>query len=186
MTGLKGQAIKNATKPGLGELCVTDGKSSAGFFSCSLLLAACLFTSSVCADMFFGVKTGPMMVDVSTDKNPINLALNLGYQLDTRIADLSLAGEVNRTLRDGETGRGEDLEFESEAIYLVYRSPRSLFVSLRGGIAWDKVVIDGNSSRDDGLLFGAGFGIVAGKTLIQIEYTSIAGDANFLSLSLEF
>jgi len=186
MTGLIDQAVKITDQTRRVDLCVKENKLLAGFFSCALLFAACLFTSPVFADMFFGVKTGLMMVDVSTDKNPINLALNLGYQLDTRIAELSLAGEVNRTLREGETRRGEDLEFESEAIYLVYRTPRSLFVSLRGGIAWDKVVIDGNSSRDDGLLLGAGFGIVAGKTLIQIEYTSIAGDANFLSLSLEF
>ena len=186
MAGFIDQAVKRTGQPRLVDLCVKENKTVVGFFSCALLFAACLFTLPACADMFFGVKTGSMMVDVSTDKNPINLALNIGYRLDTRVADLSLAGEVNRTLREGETRRGEDLEFESEAIYLVYRTPRSLFVSLRGGIAWDKVVIDGNSSRDNGLLVGAGFGIVAGKTLIQIEYTSIAGDANFLSLSLEF
>ena len=186
MAGFIDQAVKSTDQPRLVDLCVKENKPVAGFLSCALLLTACLFTSPVSADMFFGVKTGLMMVDVSTDKNPINLALNLGYQLDTRVAELALAGEVNRTLSEGETRGGEDVEFESEAIYLVYRSPRSLFVSLRGGIAWDKVVIDGISSRDDGLLFGAGFGIVAGKTLIQIEYTSIAGDANFFSLSLEF
>lgn len=186
MTGFIDQVVMSTDQPGLVDLSVKKSTPTAGFFSCTLLVAACLFMSPAWADMFFGVKAGPMMVDVSTDKNPINLALNIGYQLDTRVAELSLAGEVNRTLREGETRRGEDLEFESEAIYLVYRTPRSLFVSLRGGIAWDKVVIDGNSSRGDGLLFGAGFGIVAGKTLIQIEYTSIAGDANFLSLSLEF
>lgn len=166
--------------------CAGTARPVAEFFSCVLLFAACLFALPVCAEMYLGVKTGSMMVDVSTDKNPWNLALNLGYRLDTRLADLSLAAEVNRTLREGETRHGEDLEFESEAIYLAYRTPRSLFWSLRGGIAWDKVIIDGYSSRDDGLLLGAGFGIVAGKTLIQLEYTSIAGDANFLSLSLEF
>lgn len=186
MTGLLDQAVKNTDQLELVDLCVKENKPVAGFLSCAFLFAACLYTSPVCADMFFGVKTGSMMVDVSTDKNPVNLALNLGYRLDTRIADLSLAGEVNRTMREGETRRGEDLEFESEAIYLVFRTPSSLFMSLRGGIAWDKVVIDGNSSSDNGLFFGAGFGIVAGKTLIQIEYTSIAGDANFFSLSLEF
>jgi len=141
MTGFMDQVVMSTDQPGLVDLCVKKSTPIAGFFSCALLFAACLFMSPAWAD---------------------------------------------RTLREGETRRGEDLEFESEAIYLVYRTPRSLFVSLRGGIAWDKVVIDGNSSRDDGLLFGAGFGIVAGKTLIQIEYTSIAGDANFLSLSLEF
>jgi len=186
MAGHLGPAIMNTAQAGPVDNCVRAGKPVGGLFSCVFLFAACLFALPVCAEMFFGMKTGSMMVDVSTDKNPWNLALNLGYRLDTRLADLSLAGEVNRTVREGETRRGEDMEFESEAIYLVYRTPRSLFVSLRGGIAWDKVIIDGKSSRDDGLLLGAGFGIVAGKTLIQIEYTSIAGDANFLSLSLEF
>jgi hypothetical protein len=186
MAGLLDPAFMHTAQAGPVDNCARAGSPAAGFFSCVFLLASCLFALPACAEMFFGVKTGSMMVDVPTDKNPWNVALNLGYRFDTQLADLSLAGEVNRTVREGETRGGEDLEFESEAIYLVYRTPRSLFVSLRGGFVQDNVIIAGNSSRDDGLLVGAGFGIVAGKTLIQLEFTSIAGDANFLSLSLEF
>jgi len=127
-----------------------------------------------------------MMVDVPSDKNPKNYALNLGYKLDTQFANLNLVGELNRTIRKGKTRQGGDLEFESDAIYLVLKTPRSLFVSLRAGIVRDKIITGSNSRRDDGILFGGSFGIVAGKTLIQIEYTTIAGDADFLSLSLEF
>jgi len=186
MAGRPDSAVSGNTKAVLIDNCKGTSRTNLRFCNGVLLFVASLFALPAGAEFFYGIKTGSMMVDVSTDKNPWNLALNLGYRLDTRLADLSLAGEVNRSLRDGETRRGEDLEFESEAIYIAYRSPSSLFYSLRGGVVRDKVIIDGNSSSHDGLLVGAGFGIVAGKSLMQIEYTLIAGDANFLSFSLEF
>ena len=186
MKGPSNSAVTSTVQSGAVAKCIVAYKLVARLVSCVSLFAACLFALPAYADMYFGVKTGSMMVDIPTDRNPWNFALNLGYRLDTRLADLSLAGEINRTLREGETRNGENLEFESEAVYLVWKTPRSLFVSLRGGIVRDKIIIGSNASRDDGLLLGAGFGGVVGKTFIQIEYTSIAGDANFLSLSLEF
>jgi hypothetical protein len=186
MTGLSNTVVMNTIQPGSLDQCTTAGKPGARLYSGIFLLAACLFALPVSADMFFGMKAGSMMVDVASDKNPRNLALNLRYQLDTQLADLSLGGEVNRTMHEGETRRGEDLEFESEAIYLLWKTPRSLFVSFRGGIARDKVIIDNNESKDDGLMLGAGFGVIVGKSIMQIEYTSIAGDADYLSFSLEF
>jgi len=186
MTGLFIAVLMSIAQPGPVGNYVAPGRLALRFFSCVFLLAACLFTLPASAEMFFGMKAGLMRVDVPSDKNPKNLALNLRYQLDTQLADLSLAGEINRTVSDGETRQGEDLEFESEAIYLMWKTPRSLFVSLRGGIAQDKVIIDNKESRDDGLLLGAGFGMNIGKSIMQIEYTYIAGDADFLSFSLEF
>jgi hypothetical protein len=59
-------------------------------------------------------------------------------------------------------------------------------VSLRGGIVQDKIIVDGDSRADDGFLLGGGIGVVSGRTRIELEYTSIAGDANFLSLNIEF
>jgi len=173
-------------QPGPLDQYTPEGKLGGRLYCGIFLLAACLFVFPVSADMFFGMKAGAMMVDVGSDKNPRNLALNLRYQLDTQLADLSLGSEVNRTLHEGETRRGEDLEFESEAIYLLWKTPRSLFLSVRGGIVRDRVIIDNNERKDDGLLLGAGFGVIVGKSIMQIEYTSIAGDADFLSFSLEF
>jgi len=138
------------------------------------------------ADVFFGIKAGSMNVDVPAKKNPRNMAAHLGFQLDNRRADFSLMGEFNRTFSAGEARGGGDLEFESEAIFLRVRTANSLFVSFRGGIVQDKIIIDGDAQSDDGILLGGGIGVVAGRTRIQLEYTSIAGDANFLSLNIEF
>ncbi|TNF91077.1 MAG: hypothetical protein JSU67_07130 [Gammaproteobacteria bacterium] len=123
---------------------------------------------------------------MSTTSNPKNLAVYAGFQLDNRRADTSLMAEVNRTFSKGEARGGGDLEFESEAIFLRVRTTSSLFVSLRGGIVQDKIIVDSDSRRDDGFLLGGGVGVVSGRTRIELEYTSIAGDANFLSLNIEF
>ncbi len=61
-----------------------------------------------------------------------------------------------------------------------------MFVSARGGWARDKVISGGDVDRNDGLLWGVSIGGIVGKTLIHLEYTSIAGDAEFLALSIEF
>lgn len=148
--------------------------------------AAFLIALPAAADTYVGVKAGMVMVDVPDDKNPMNLALYLGYRLDTQLADLSLVGEVNRTLQEGETRSGDDLEFEYDAIYLRWKTPRSLFVSVRGGIARDKIITNGNARRDDGLLVGISFGGSVGKAQIQLEYTRIADDGDFIGLSVEF
>ena len=151
MKGPSNSAVTSTVQSGAVAKCIVAYKLVARLVSCFSLFAACLFALPAYADMYFGVKTGSMMVDIPTDRNPWNFALNLGYRLDTRLADLSLAGEINRTLREGETRNGENLEFESEAVYLVWKTPRSLFVSLRGGIVRDKIIIGSNASRDDDL-----------------------------------
>ena len=125
--------------------------------------------------------------DVASAANPRNLAAYFGFQLDNQLADISLAAEINRSVKSGRMRGGDDLEFESRALYLRVRTTSSLFVSLRGGYVRDRIVVDGASSeRDQGFLIGAGLGVVAGRTRILLEYSSIAGDADFLSRNLEF
>ncbi len=162
------------------------GQASGPAIAASLLLPLLLLAAPVGADLSFGLRAGAMDVDVAARDDPHNLALFLAYQLDNRFIDLSLGGEVNRSYSDGETARGEDLEFESEALYLEVRTTSSLFVSLRGGYLRDKIVSGSRSQRDDGFLFGGGIGFVAGRARIRLEYTDMAGDADFVSLSLQF
>ena len=151
-----------------------------------LLLALTLPAAPSSADLSFGLRAGTMDVDADVTEDPDNLALFLAYQLDNRYVDLSLGAEVNRSYSDGENSRGDDLEFESEALYLEVRTTSSLFVSLRGGYLRDEIVSDNRSRRDDGFLFGGGIGFIAGRARIRLEYTDLAGDADFFSLSIQF
>lgn len=151
-----------------------------------LLVVFCLLASNADAEFFLGFKLGTVRVDVSTEVNPRNLAVDLGYRLDTGIADLSLAAEASRSVTDGETSKGADLEFQSEAVYLFGKTTRSSFLSYRVGYVRDKIIRGNRTRRNDGWLLGAGIGVVIGKTLLHLEYTEIAGDAQFFSIGLDF
>ncbi len=162
------------------------GKCRRGYLRCAMLCSLTLLAAPANAELFGGIRLGAVNLDVDAAGDPKNLALYLGFQVPNQLADISLAGEVSRSFDAGKTRRGGDLEFESEALYLVVRSTSSLFVSLRGGFVRDKVVTDRGTQRDDGFLFGGGVGVVSGRVRILLEYTSIADDADFLSLNFEF
>ena len=155
-------------------------------FRPTILFIAILFAVPAQGDVFIGAKVGRMLVDTPSSKDPTNTAVILGYEIDSMLADFSLVGEINRTMSSGKTNQGDELEFESEAIYLVWKTTRSLFVTLRGGVVQNEIITGSTSNRSDGILVGGSVGIVMGRTRLQIEYTSYAGDANFLSLGLEF
>lgn len=151
-----------------------------------LFLITILFSQTAIGEVFIGAKVGKMMVDVPASTDPDNFAMNIGYEFDTLLADLSIAGEINRTMSSGTTDLGDELEFESEAVYIIWKSTRSLFATLRGGVVQDETISGSTSLKRNGILIGASVGIVIGKTRLQVEYTSHAGHADFLGIGLEF
>ena len=151
-----------------------------------LLLVCLLFSASASADKFVGVKLVPMKMDHGVADDPFNVAINLGYTMDTWIADLSLIGELNHTVDKGLTLQGEELELNSSAVYLLWKTTRSMYVSLRAGAVNNQIVEDGDSRSTTGILLGTSLGQVIGRTRLQIEYTSLAGDAGFFGIGLEF
>jgi hypothetical protein len=157
------------------------GTSLSGVFVLCLL-----FTGAVGATPFVGVKLAQLKVEGPESKDPVNLALNLGYALDTWIADLSLVAELNHTIEDGKTLQGEELELNAQAIYLSWKTTRSMYVALRAGAVQNQIVRGRDSDYTTGPLLSASVGQVIGRTRFVIEYTSLAGDARFYGFSLEF
>jgi len=149
------------------------------------LLVVLLLAPPAAGEVFVGAKIGWMRVDTPTDSSPINAAFDFGYQIDTSLANLTLAGEINRTISSGKTNRSNDLKFKSDGMYLIYKTNKALYWTVRGGVVRDKIVADTTSDRKAGLSVGGGFGGVVGEVRIQIEFTAIAGDANFLSIGLD-
>lgn len=151
----------------------------------NIILITIVFSTPAIGDVFMGAKVGKMMVDDPTKTDPINIAVNIGYELDTDLADLSLVGEVNRTINSGKTRHGSELDFESNSIFLVWKTTGSLFVTLRGGVVQNELNTDRASRESNGILIGGSLGTVIGRTRLQLEYTSLAGDANFFGIGLE-
>jgi len=152
----------------------------------ALALLACFAAAPASAEVYTYIKLGIMDVDVSARDNPVNLAIDIGYDLDSDFANMSIEAEINRSVDHGKTRDGDHLEFESNGLYLVYRTTRSLFATLRLGIVENNIVKGSSSNRDNGMAIGGSVGMVIGRTRLQIEYTSIAGDANFFSVGLAF
>jgi hypothetical protein len=167
---------------------VADGATRcyAGFFvlRSGLLLLAMLAAGTAAADVFANVKVGSMNVNGISSTNPINLAVDLGYELDSDFADMSVVAEINRTVDSGKIKGDGELEFESNGLYLVFRTTRSLFATFSIGAVHNKVIAGGATSTKNGIALGGSIGMVIGRTRFQIEYTSLAGDANFFSLGL--
>lgn len=154
--------------------------------SVCLLIGHLLLATAATADPFVGIKLAPLEMDEAGSDDPLNLALNFGYALDTWLADLSLIGEINRTVDSGTSRRGEALDLNATAAYVLWKTTRSMYFSLRAGMVANEIVEASDSRHNTGLLLGVGIGQVIGRTRLQIEYTSLAGDARFFGISLEF
>lgn len=150
-----------------------------------VVLGSVLLSAYATAEPFVGFKLALMDVDGKVNDDPLNIAVNFGYSLDTWIADLSVVAEHNHTVDSGKTRQGEELELNANSVYLLWKTTRSMYVSLRAGAAFNEIVEAGNSRHNAGLLLGVGIGQVIGRTRLQLEYTSLAGDAKFLGIGLE-
>ncbi len=147
-----------------------------------LLLAA----PAVAADETFGIRTGYLSVDTDKRTNPTNLALTLAYKIKNHAANLRLEAEINRSISAGKDAAGDDLEFESNGVFLVTKTNHSMFLKYRAGWVRTRIIGNGSTRRDDGLALGIGFGVVSGDARLLIEFNQIADEASSLTFGLEF
>jgi len=157
-----------------------------GLWQIAMLLSTLTLSAPVFGETFVGIKLGSMSVDKSQGSRPRNYALNLGYEFDTLGLNMSIVGEINRTMDKGETRQGDSLEFESNGIYLMFKTNRRVFTSLSVGYVENKTITASETWRGYGLALGGGVGVTIGRTRMQLQYTSLANDADFLSLGLDY
>ena len=102
------------------------------------------------------------------------------------VADLALEAEFTRTAEEGETRGGSDIEVDTNALYLTFTTPGPVYLKLRGGLI--DITADVGSASDDesGESFGAGLGLSLGLLRLELEYTRIDDDIDFLSAGIVF
>ena len=161
------------------------GQINSRFLQFTILITTIFIAVPAQGDIFMGIKIGRIAVDIPSDENPINVAVNVGYEIDTLLADLGLMAEVTRTVSSGEDRNGEEIEFESNGVYLVFKTTGPLYLTLRGGVVEDKTTASSTSDRQRGVSIGGGIAIIAGRTLLQVEYTTYPESANYLSFGIQ-
>jgi hypothetical protein len=184
ITAMRLSCRKNAPVAKYGSLACKGPR--AVFWFVLLPAIGLMFSLPAQGEIQLGVAAGRMSVDVASRSAPWNLALSLGYPIDTRLANLRVLAEINRTASHGEARDGDDLEFESNGILLELKSNHPVYFSLRGGFVEYRVVGSGAESDELGIALGAGLGVISGRARIVLEYTSYDGEADFLSLGLKF
>ena len=136
--------------------------------------------------LFFGAKTGSMIVDSSSVKtDPTNVGVLVGYELGVVLGDLSLEGELTTTTSDGEIKGGGKFDLDTIAAYLAFRTAGPFYLKAKGGF----LQVDGSGGGSDtGASYGIGVGFGIGVAQLELEYTQTAVDPDlaFVSLGVQF
>lgn len=128
-------------------------------------------------DMYFGAKTGKMMVDGASD--PTNASLMLGYELGVVAGDLGIEGEIGTSIDESSDGR----EIDTAAAYLAFRTAGPIYLIAKGGAAYIDPS-DGDSETNSS--YGLGLGFSVGLLQLEAEYTRLHDDVDYLSLGVRF
>ncbi len=160
-----------------------------------LAILGLVMVSPASADgWIFGVNTGTMHVtdpidDPTTTSNPRNIGFMAGYEIGIGLGDLAFEGEITRTATSGDTfyqGSYVDLEVETEALYVAFRSAGPIYFKGRLGTLQETLIFDSDSYTASVTSFGIGAGFSLGLVQLEIDLTQIEADITYLSLGVVF
>lgn len=150
------------------------------------LLGLVAAAPAMAGDLYFGAKTGPMIVDspaVKTDAT--NVGVLVGYELGVVLGDLAVEGEFTTSTSDGEykSGLGK-FNLDTVAAYLAFRTAGPFYLKAKGGV----LQVDGEGGTDTGASYGIGVGFGIGIAQLELEYTqtSVDPDLAFVSVGVQF
>ncbi|WP_162925786.1 outer membrane beta-barrel protein [Isoalcanivorax indicus] len=143
---------------------------------------------------FFGLKAGQMMVDAVDDgigmdfDDSTNIGFYTGY-----VGESGLGFEIEYTQPTSKAGTGVpsvDYELTTIAAYGTFRSDGNVYLKGKAGLLREEVKVSGPggsfSDRDSGLSVGAGLGFMLGRSRLEVEFTIIESDVNYLSVGFIF
>jgi hypothetical protein len=148
------------------------------------LVAGAAFAPTASADMYFGAKAGPMMIDIPGVDDPTNAAVVLGKEWGVVAGDIGVQVEASTTIDDGAVGP-YDVSIDTLAAYGVFRTAGPVYFIGKAGVLREEIDAV-QSASDTGLSFGAGVGFSLGVAQIEVEYTIIEEDVSFLSAGIRF
>lgn len=143
---------------------------------------------------FFGLKAGKMMVDAVDDGIGMDVddSTNIGFYTGY-VGQSGLGFELEYTRPTSKAGTGiPSLEYELStiAVYGTFRSDGNVYLKGKAGLLREELKISGPggsvSDTESGLSVGAGLGFMLGSSRLEIEFTIIEADVNYLSLGFIF
>lgn len=152
-----------------------------------ITLAALAIAPIAHSDGYSGVKVGPMLVDLGGADHPVNG----GFVFGTSRSGLSFEGEASFSVSKGYVyvpfSGGYDVSITTMAGYAAFRAESDTYLKTKFGLLYEDVNIGPASGNDTGLSYGLGVGWrLDSGNMVELEYTIVEQDVNFLSLSVLF
>ena len=134
----------------------------------------------------FGANTGTMVIDVSGVSNPTNVGFMAGYEIGIGIGDLAFEAEMTNSVSSGSAG-SSDVDIDTRALYVALRTAGPVYFKGRMGTLQEEISISGfPSETDNGSSIGVGVGFSLGLVQLELDYTVIEQDVNYLSVGVVF
>lgn len=136
--------------------------------------------------VYLGLKAGVMDAEGQTDAAG-NAGLDLGYRFNRYFF-----GEVEYTdtVVDGETRNGKEWDVSTLSAFVVFRTPTPVKLKAKLGVTDVNVRHHDpeNRLRDDDVSAsgGVGIGFWVGGSLMELEYTRLRDNLDFISLGFNF
>ncbi|MCP3925429.1 MAG: porin family protein [Desulfobacterales bacterium] len=167
------------------------------FKFCLLFVLFLPFVASAEDTFYVGAKSGYMVIDdiaIASTTNATNGGLLIGYQFESGgYGNIALEGEFTQVISKGDitiNGNTGYWEVETAAIYLAYRTPDTLYFKAKAGMLREDVYISVAGATADGTdtgsSYGFGVGLRAANVMLELEYTLVEVDINYISLGLVF
>lgn len=152
--------------------------------TCCFGIALSASTLHAADGLYMGVQAGSMNHDGSAFDNSTNLGVTLGYEfLNVALGDIAIEGGYTNTVDKGSVPGG-DWEIETLAAYGVFRSAGPLYIKGKAGVLRSDIKVLSGSSESTEFSAGLGGGISVGIAQFELEYTRVAEDVDFISLTV--
>lgn len=155
-------------------------------------VALCAVASAEESPLYFGLKAGQMDIDHGGFDTSSNFGLLFGYDLFRDVnGSFAVEAEYTHDISKGDVhvgGANGDWKIETIAGYGAYRTAGPVYLKAKAGYLREDISVSGVSGtgvsgKNSKFSFGAGVGYYFNrKTGIELEYTVIDPDVNFLSL----
>lgn len=156
----------------------------------TLILSMLSCASMVHADskFYIGAKGGSMSTSLTGLGSATNLGVLLGYKMNKTFA---LEGEFTTTTSDGSVNGFGNWSVDTYSVYAAGRWGDKAYLKGKIGILSEDISISGGfvsgGGSDTGLSLGIGAGYsISDKINIEVEYTLIEEDIDFISLGVNY
>ena len=153
-------------------------------FTAFFLLCFTITPAALAEGWYFGVKGGPIVLDLPSLDDPVNAGIIVGHDWGVALGDIGIEAEATTTVANGKSD-DNGVDVKTGGLFAAVRSAGPIYVKGRLGYAvYDFTGAVGDSEAN--FAYGLAFGVSVGIVRFELEYSRLDSDVNMMSLGILF